>query len=322
MQCTDVIRIVLFVAVVAAILSLAALPLLGGDFAYQPVSSTGASELRGIFDHQLRLGALAGLALGLIGIAALNGEIPQIRVRSSIVCVACVVLLLLVLILSRARLYVADAAIALLLTALLSRKGLRKVFSLLLISVVSIIAASNLGTILDKLTDMGFDATLTGRTAIWSRAMNGITDDTRLLGHGFGTFKLPEFDYLYPINYRASHAHSSYLQALFETGVLGLLVLCVLIIVQLVVAWRYSVRCNKFSYSMFLVLYAALGSTTGLVYADARLTPIFGLMMLFLAIESRSSINLPGISRSDKTTRTSQLTMVPGVWKPRGHRSQ
>ena len=284
----DAVRLVVFAAVGVAFLSLVAVPVMGGEFAYQPVSSTGAPELRGIFDHQLRLGAFMGLAIGLVVLAALNGDTRWIRSRSATLSVLGLIVLVLVLVLSRARLYVGDAALALLLTVLLSRRGAHKVLSLLAVAALAFFAALNFDQILSKLENSGFDTTLTGRTDIWRRALNGVTDQDVWFGNGFDTFKLPFFDYLYPVHYRASHAHSSYIQALFETGLIGLFALIILICAQLWVAWRYSQRCNRFSYSLFLVLYCALGSATGLVYTDSRLSPIFGLMLMFLAIESRS----------------------------------
>lgn len=282
----DAVKIVVGVAAVTALLSLIAVPLLGGGYAYQPVSSTGAPELRGILQHQLRLGALMALALGLLVVAKFNGDWARIRAKSSLVNFAVIGLIVGVLFLSRARLYVGDAAIALLLTVILARRGSRKLIASLVLVVVGLFVAMDFNSLLAKLEGLGFDTTLTGRTAIWTRALNGITEDSWWLGHGFGTFRLSEFDQLFAAKYRASHAHSSYIQALFETGMLGLAALIVLIVVQFVVAWRYSIRCNTYSYSLFLVLYAALGSATGLNYAGT-LSAIFGVMLMFLAIESR-----------------------------------
>lgn len=284
----DAVRIVLSTSVWVSILSLVSVPLLGASYVYQPKSSTGAPELRGIFDHQLRLGSFIALAVGFVVIAGLNGDLKRVLSKRPAINICCCTVLLIVLFLSRTRLYVAAAVIAVLIAVALGRRGSKKLISLLAVIAFAAVVAFNLNTILTKLEEVGFDTTLTGRTDIWTRALNGITESSRSLGHGFGTFELPQFDYLYPTQYRATHAHSSYIQALFETGVLGLAALILLIVVQLIVAWRYSVRCNTYSYSMFLILYAALGSVTGLVYADARLSPMIGLLTLFLAIETRA----------------------------------
>src|SRR5690606_24229416 len=115
------------------------------------------------------------------------------------------------------------------------------------------------------------------------------TSDNRWLGYGFGTFNLPRFDYLFPI-YRVGHAHSSFLQAYFETGLAGVAALFTLVGCQISSAWRYSVRCNTFSYSLFLVLYTAVSSLTGLNYAG-QLSMLFSVMILFLAIETRESLD-------------------------------
>ncbi len=306
---TQAVKAVLAAAAVTATLSLVAIPLFGTDYAYQPISSTGAPELRGILEHQLRLGALMALAIGLVVIAKLNGELGQLTSRTSAVNIACLALLIGVLLLSRARLYVAEAAIALVLTILLSRRGSRKLITSVVLLSVAAVVANDFRSLMADLQRTGFDTSLTGRTDIWARTLNGITDDSRFVGHGFGTFRLAEFDYLFPTHYRATHSHSSYIQALFETGLLGFAALLALVVVQLVVAWRYSVRCNRFSYSLFLVLYTALGSTTGLNYAGG-LSALFGIMMLFLAIETR----MVATSDAPPASRRSRLyTRSPSV---------
>ena len=286
----DTVKIIVVVAALAAVLSLASIPVLGSDFAYQTVSSTGAPELRGIFQHQLRLGAFMALALGLIFVAALNGKFSVACPKPIALAVLVVIVLVGTLLLSRARLYVAFAVIAALLTFLLSRRGSKNVLLVLAGIATGGFIAVFLHSILARLEDIGFDTTLTGRTEIWRGAMNGITGDSLWFGHGFGTFKLPDFDYLYPALYRASHAHSSYLQALFESGIVGLAALIALVVVQLIVAWRFSVKSNQYSYSLFLVLYTALASLTGLNYAGP-VSALFGLMMLFLAIETRAAVS-------------------------------
>jgi exopolysaccharide production protein ExoQ len=283
----DVVRAVLVVACVVAVLSLA-LVAIDTQLAYQPISSTGGDELRGVFRHQLRLGAFMALALGLLVIARLKGDIERVRTKSTLVNGSVIVLLAGVLLMSRSRTYGAAAAVALVLTLLLSRRGRRK-WVVLIVGVIVVLAVVNqFDALWIGLQDAGFDTTLTGRTNIWNRTLSGVTQKSRWLGHGFGTLKLPTFDYLFPMYYRPGHAHSSYIQAYFETGIVGLMALIGLVVVQLVVAWRHSVRCNTFSYGLFLVLFTAIGSLTGLNYAGT-LSAMFSLMMLFLAIESRET---------------------------------
>ena len=281
----DAVRVVVIVAVVTAILSLIAIPVLG-ELAFQPHSTTGQPELRGIFRHQLRLGSFMMLAIGLLVVAVANGDLRRIFGRSRFLFPLCMFLLLFLLFLSRTRLYVAAGVFAIVLTLLLSRRGSKKWIALGLGSTAVLVMISSISSLMTKLEAAGFDTGLTGRTRTWSRALGAITEDRQLLGHGFGTFELSMFDSLFPGEYRPIHAHSSFVQAYFETGVVGLSVLILLILAQVIAAWRFSVRCNRFSYSLFLVLYTAIGSATGLNYAGS-LSAMFCTMLLFLAIESR-----------------------------------
>jgi exopolysaccharide production protein ExoQ len=287
----DAVRAVLVVAAVTAMLSLAALALFG-NLAYQPISTSGAPELRGIFRHQLRLGAFMALAIGLVVIARLRGDIARIRTRSAVVNVSVVVLLSVVLLMSRARSYGGDAVIALVLTLLLSRRGVKKWMVLAVSGALFVAVVRRFDVLWSDLQDAGVDTTLTGRGDIWERTLSGVTPETRWLGHGFGTLQLPDFDFLFSSIYRAGHAHNSYIQAYFEAGTIGLGALVLLVISQLTTAWRATVRCDAYSYSLFLVLYTAIGSLTGLNYAGT-LSALFSLMMLFLAIESREMLPAP-----------------------------
>lgn len=282
----DAVRLVVLAAVATAMLSLVVVPLIG-DLAYQPHSTTGTPELRGVFRHQLRLGSFMVLAIGLLVIAYMNGHLKRILSRSPMINVLCLVLLVLLLWLSRTRLYVGAGALALILTLLLSRRGSKKWIASGLGLTAMVIIVNSYGSIMARLEAAGFDTGLTGRTRTWSRSLGAVNEDSQLLGHGFGTFELPDFDFLFPGEYRPIHAHSSFVQAYFETGVVGLIVLISLILVQVIVAWRYSVRCNRYSYSLFLVFYNAIGSATGLNYAGS-LSAMFCIMLLFLAIESRA----------------------------------
>ncbi|MGE2736468.1 O-antigen ligase family protein [Mycolicibacterium vaccae] len=278
-------RVVVRFALAGALLA-PLIMMLNQRLAYQPNSSTGAPELRGIFSHQLFFGAFLTLALGLIAVAYLNGRVTYVVGRSVYARIFVVATLLLALGLSRTRLYVAVGVFCVVLTYLLAKSGSRRWLSLVLLSAFGLVLYSTFGAIMRYLEGIGFDTSLTGRTYVWGRTLSAITEDSRLLGHGFGTFELSDFDQLFGA-YRPAHAHSSYVQAYFETGLVGLVLVLVLIGVQLGVAYRHSVESDRYSYSLFLVLYCAFGSLTGgLIYAGSLVTP-FCLMMLFLAIESR-----------------------------------
>lgn len=284
---TEAIRRILMAALIISVLSLATIAI-SPSFAFQPSSSTGAEELRGVFKHQLRLGAFMAVATSLVVLAYLNGHIRQVLFNNSALIVAAFLLILLVLFLSRTRLYVATAALALVGTILLSKRGTRKWISLLVLSAVAVVIALTYNQALLFLELRGFDTGLTGRGLTWYRALNNIPPERQWLGWGFRSFEQSYFDYMFSGSYRPDHAHNSYIQAYFETGRVGMYALFLLIAVQFNAAWQASIRLNRFSYSMFMVLYVALGSLFGLNYAGAMST-ILCLMFLFLAIETRET---------------------------------
>lgn len=287
------VRVVVIVAICVAVLSLLMIPL-SPDLAYQPSSSTGMPELRGIFNHQLRLGAFTALAVGLLLIARANNDIGAVLTKWRFFNYVGIAILVVVTFLSRARGYVGIAIIAVILTFLLSRRGSRKWITLVAVSLGAIWVVGRLDLILSDLeTSYGVDTSLTGRTEIWSKVLGEISERNFFLGYGFDTFRLSAFDYIFGTHYRPNHAHNSYVQALFETGVVGLALIAALVVLQLITAWKSSIRCNAFSYSLFLVLYAAIGSIVGLNYAG-KLSALFGIMLLFLAIEARMSSDSDG----------------------------
>lgn len=273
-------------AAVAAIAS-PAMILVDRRLAYQPRSSTGAPELRGLFAHQQFLGAFMAMAVGIVVISYLNSQKTVVG-KTRLWRISIVLLLVVMLGLSRARLYILVAAICLLLTCMISRRGSRKWITLNIIAIVAVTISVSFTKIVDTLKSVGFDTTLTGRTDVWAISLRAIDADTQWAGYGFGTFQLPTFDSLFG-QWRPAHAHSSFVQAFFETGYVGLAILIILIIVQVASAWAYSIRADRYSYSLFLVLFCAFGSLTGgLIYAGALVSP-FCIMMLFLAIEIRNS---------------------------------
>jgi O-antigen ligase len=198
-----------------------------------------------------------------------------------------------VLLLSRTRLYTATGIIALGLTIFLSKRGGRKYLTIVLLTLITIALAMTFNQILAFLELRGFDTGLTGRTLTWQRTRAIMENGPQALGFGFRTFETSNFDYIFTGNYRPDHAHNSFLQAYFETGRVGQIMIIGLAIVQFFTSWRSSIENNQYSYSLFLVIYVILGSLFGLNYAGA-LSTIFCLMLLFFAIETRK----PKISKT------------------------
>lgn len=280
----DLIKATLYVALAVGIISLLLIPI-APTTAYQPSSSTGADELRGVFKHQLRLGTFAAIATGFCFIALLNGEMKSVLFRRRFYNVVAIMFFIALLILSRTRLYFAVAALSLFLTFLLCRSGSWRFLNMSLLALAALVLFAYSDALILALEMGGFDTSLTGRTSVWQRTLGAISSDSWLLGYGYGTFDLAYFDFLFRGNYRPSHAHNSFLQAYFETGRLGQISLFLLVALQFGAAWKTGKR--AYSYSLFLVIFTGLGSLFGLNYGGS-LSALFCIMMLMLTLETRA----------------------------------
>lgn len=278
----DVIKFVVWLAVVTAVLSFM-LILLSRDLAFQPATSTDLPELRGIFSHQLRLGLFMSVALGFLVIAALNGELTRVVGRPLVIAVV-VTLVLSCLIAAFARLYTAAMILALAGTIFLGRRGwLRWCF---VGAACALLIAGWFGRegLLLWLTATDADITLTGRTVMWAKTLAAASSDT-WLGFGYATFDSPRFDWLWGY-YRPAHPHNSYIQAYFETGLIGLGLTVMLVATHFLSALSWSSSSGRYSYSLYLVLLMSLGSITGSNYAG-KPSLLFCLTLLVLAVETR-----------------------------------
>lgn len=286
-------RTIVRAAVAVALLSFAVIPF--ESFAFQPRSSTGFPELRGIFSHQLRLGVFMAATLGLVVLAWLNGHLSAIIGRSGVKVALWVVVIVACLGAAVARLYTAAMIVALGMTIGLARPGWRRLISVLAIGtlVTAIVVSSE--TLVGALVDEGFDLTLTGRAYVWERTLR-YSDIHPWLGYGYASFDHPSFDGIFPY-WRPAHPHNSYLQAYFETGLIGLTLTLLFILLQLRIALRASRMLHRYSYSLFLVLLAAIGSITGSNYAG-KPTLLLSLVMLMVAVEAREVRKVTRYGRS------------------------
>lgn len=273
-------RYVVLLAVLVAVLSFLSIPI-SPTYAFQPVAHGEFPELRGIFGHQLRLGLFMAIALGIVVIAYFNGDLDKIvRRRRGFV----ILILLICLVAAYARLYTAAAAVSVLLTLGLSRAGWVRATTIALACFGAIFVYLGQDVIFALLEEGDFDLTLTGRTRIWER----IETQVQLrpwLGFGYASFDHPSFDGLFG-NYRPAHPHNSFLQARFETGLIGYVLTLVLVAAHFLAAMKVHKITGKYSYSLFFVILTVLGSLTGANYAS-KPSLLFSLLLLFLAIETR-----------------------------------
>lgn len=277
------IRIVVSIALLVAIISLL-LVFIGSGSAFQPYSSSGIPELRGVLGHQQRLGLFMGTVIGLLAIAALNGDIKDWRWPVGRIYFAAAALLIC-FIWALARLYSAFAVLAFLAVVLMTRSKWSR-FGFTGIGLILLtVAFSEPGLILSIIDAQDTDLTLTGRTVIWERTAAAAAN-AGLLGYGFGSFTSPTFDWLWGV-YRAPSAHNSLLQAYFETGVVGVLLTSAFALAHFSVGIRVSQLTGRYSYSSFLSLIAVLSSITGVTYAG-KPSILLSLILIVSACEITS----------------------------------
>lgn len=111
---------------------------------------------------------------------------------------------------------------------------------------------------------VGRDATLTGRTELWSLSLDAAAERP-LLGHGYGAFWHPDRPEGSPaslriseaLNFDVPHAHNGLIDAALGLGVLGVLTSLVLI-VGLLVSGARAVRARREDVAMLRLLIAVL----------------------------------------------------------------
>jgi exopolysaccharide production protein ExoQ len=279
---TSLVRYIIITAFIVSLLSLAMIPL-SSTFAFQPRSSSGLPELRGIFNHQLRLGLYMSMACGLLCIAALNKDLHRIFNRKWM-AVASFSIMALVTTLAAARLYTLAVILALVVTFGISRRGWQRYLSLALIAGAVYFILRDQSTLLGGLESQGVDTTLTGRTRLWEKTLR-VANQNPGLGYGFPSFDSPNFDWMWS-RYRPPHPHNGFIQAYFETGLVGLGLVLVLVAAHFQQAIHYAGRERRYSYTLFIVSLTGLASLVGANYA-AKPSSLFAFMMLALAIEVR-----------------------------------
>lgn len=283
MPLITMVRYQVAICVVIAVLSLISI-FISYRYSFQETATGNFLELRGVLNHQLRLGLYEGLALGLIFITCLNGD-RKLLFKSRISLIVVFLLLFVTTVMAYARLYSFALILSLIISPILSRPGKSRYLGALLLALGAALILYTSEQIVDQLEDIGFDTGLTGRTLIWKRALQ-LAEDAPILGHGFASFSNPMFDWIFTGEYRPPHAHNSYIQAYFETGIIGLTLTIIFILSQFISLFRNGMQTKRISYGIFMVVFSILGSLTGAVYAW-KPTSLLALTMLVVSIELR-----------------------------------
>ncbi|TCU06817.1 O-antigen ligase family protein [Rhizobium sullae] len=309
---------ILYVAGVCVAISSLAILVLAPDIAVQPHSSTGEPELRGVFEHQLRLGMYMGTGAGLLVVAAINGHLAVVRrnVPAPLFWLGALAILL-ALQLSQARSPIAALVVTLVLCCSLAAPQ-RIIRVGAIAAIVGAILAIQFYP--DQLQRLFFttesDLTFSGRIRIWQEAW-AAADRQPWIGHGFASFAAPAFDSLW-VHYRPPSAHNSLLQAYFETGYVGAFLLLALVAAIFARGIYLSVRYRIISYTLVMCVYGIFCSFMSVIYAGKP--SIFMALILLVAAQERVAAGrpYPQDHQGCKRRRTSNSVPFPTVAEPVG----
>jgi O-antigen ligase len=115
--------------------------------------------------------------------------------------------------------------------------------------------------------------TLSGRTTIWTKTL-ALAANHVWIGHGFSAF-FSDLTRNFFASYIPPHAHNDALNIVFETGVIGLLLMAAFLLSCL---W-YFIR-GHLPYSGHLVLFALFCGTTGVIFGGKLSTPMVLILLL------------------------------------------
>lgn len=267
------------------------------DLALQPQSSTGRDELRGIFEHQLRLGMLTGMGLGLLVLAVANGDMPSLRGGMPLLMLLLAIGAILVAWqFSQARSPTAALFLALLTCTVLTapRGWVKLVAFVVLVGGLFLMVRFSEQLIAAILTTES-DMTFSGRVEIWKETAEAAAWQ-HWTGYGFASFASPAFDRLW-VHYRPPSAHNSLLQSYFETGVIGTSFLAVFVLLLIARGIYLSARLKTMSYSLFLVLYGVFCSLMSVIYGG-KLSIMMTMILLVSAQEAHAARRLSTLGSS------------------------
>jgi exopolysaccharide production protein ExoQ len=267
------------------VLSLVSLlsPIISTQYAFQPLSSTGFPELRGVFKHQQRLGLNAAVVLGIFILVLKNGDLNKVLVGKWFKYRWIMLLTIFIVFLAaQARLFSVFFFVAMLF-CIFYRSNPKTIFSLLFLTVAILVSYFEYVDVFLRYYDND-EMTLSGRTTVWTRSYLTALDEP-IFGYGFATFDTEYFDYLW-FDYRPAHAHNSFLQVFFDLGVVGFALFILMTISHIRVGSLYSVTFQSYSISLFAVVFSILCGLTGIVYGGKPST-LMTITIMLLVIENK-----------------------------------
>jgi len=313
---TPAIKVASFIAKSAVLLGILSFAMIfvRPDAAFQAYSATDRPELKGVFFHQQRLGLFMAMAIGLVGISYLNGEMKRVLSGwlsySRTIAVAVIVVALIA---AFARSYTVFLVVSLAIAFAVNQRGWKKGVILSGAFMAFVCMFLFYDQIAATLGETDADLTLTGRTMIWERSLE-VAALRPWTGQGFASFGASKFDYLWGA-YRPPHAHNTFIQAYFDSGIVGLVLLVMFILAQLRVGVLVSQVMRRYSYSLFLGSLTLFAGLTGVFYGG-KLTALFCTTMLVTAIEAEQVRRLRRSRRQARRDLPNARSSAAGLAAP------
>ncbi|WP_180982592.1 O-antigen ligase family protein [Methylocella silvestris] len=261
-----------------------------------------AGSWRGIYYHKNMLGGVAGLAIPLFlgpGRRLIKGNALLFAyIVSAAVC--------LIQAKSSGGFSVAVAgALAVSVTSIQSKSARTTVL------VLGGFAAIVCGVFLDDISYfvlelLGKDPTFTGRTYLWSAAIDLIGLHP-LIGYGYPSISDPQITSIFMITYNASNAHDAYLQLLIELGFAGLAIwfLCLFCAMRGILR-DFSLEEVSPEITLFLaILFALVISGFGEIAAMSLTTSPLGMIWLVVSVAAARRNSFGAQPQPDEGLRAS-----------------
>jgi O-antigen ligase len=258
--------------------------LISPEFAIQ---EKGIWRLRGVFFHEFELGFVSSMVLIILCIRWCNSQVIQ-QYSNNLNFYLLFAISFITLLATQTRTLLAYTFIVCLVALIFFAKGKKRIVT----GGIFIIGMSGAFIMQDSFISAfsrgESDATLSGRTIIWDRALK-IAEQSPTLGFGYGSFTASRFDAdmtgFYG-TYRAPHAHNTWIMSYFETGIIGVTILSIFLVLQLIYGLLLARKEKQASYGLFFALLATIAGFTSLVYAG-NVAALSFLPIIFLFQRSR-----------------------------------
>lgn len=237
-------------------------------------------RLNGPLMHSQRLALLMGMSLIALVSLLLNRE-PSVAALPKYLQVIGVVMLAGTLLATNARAFTAFAFVTIALLVFIRIRPQARVLVLVVAALTLALVALSWHELYGLLGRGSRDVTLTGRIPLWEFTLDLIVKRP-LQGFGFATFGT-DLTRAATSVWIAPHAHNTWVNAAFETGIIGAALLTAFFAACLVVAIRGSGGgSGSSSYLLGPTVFAILCGSMGLV-AGGRLTAPYALLLLLAA---------------------------------------